>query len=49
MVIAAADDDDVLAAVLDLPVAVRLHPGQVAGVKPAAVEGLVGGRREFFR
>ena len=36
----AAGDDDVLAAVLDLHVAVRVHHGQVAGVEPAAAEGL---------
>jgi hypothetical protein len=35
----AAADDDVLAAVLDLHVAVGLHHRQVAGVEPAAGEG----------
>jgi hypothetical protein len=44
----AAGDDDVLAAVLDLDVAVRVHDRQVAGVEPAAREGLLG-RLGFFR
>jgi hypothetical protein len=41
----AAGDDHVLAAVLDLHVAVGLHHGQVAGVEPAALEGIARGRR----
>ena len=38
----AARNDDVLGAVLDLDVAVRLHDGEVAGVVPAAAEGVCG-------
>ena len=40
----AAGDDDVLAAVLDLDVAVGLHHREVAGVEPAAAERLLGRR-----
>ena len=40
----AAGDDDVLRAVLDLDVAVRVPHRQVAGVEPAAAERLLGGR-----
>ena len=39
----AAGDDDVLAAVLDADVAVGRHHAQVAGVEPAAGEGVFGG------
>ncbi len=39
----AAADDDVLAAILDLHIAVGLGDGEVTGVEPAAVEGLRGG------
>src|SRR5687767_1090155 len=35
----AAGDDDVLGAVLDLHVAVRVHHREVAGMEPAAGEG----------
>src|SRR6266481_1183938 len=41
----AARDDDVLLAVAQLDVAVGVHDGHVAGVQPAAAEGLDGGRR----
>src|SRR6185436_169470 len=37
----AAGDDDVLGAVADLDVAVRMHHREVAGVEPAAGECLV--------
>ncbi len=40
----AARDDDVLGAILDLDIAVRVHDREVAGVEPAAVEALLGGR-----
>ena len=39
----AAGDDDVLGAVLELNIAVLMHHAEVAGMKPAAVEGGVGG------
>ena len=39
----AARDDDVLGAVLDLDVAVLVHHAEIAGVKPAALEGGCGG------
>jgi hypothetical protein len=44
----AARDDDVLGAVLELDVAVGVHDAEVAGMEPAAGEGLVGGL-PFFR
>src|SRR5499426_2509264 len=39
-----AGDDDVLGAVLELDVPVRMHHPEVAGMKPPAGEGLVGRR-----
>ena len=42
-----AGNNDVLAAILDLDVAVRVHHGKVACVKPAACKGLFGCRRIF--
>src|SRR3546814_2547453 len=38
----AAGDNDVLRAVLERDIAVRVHDAQVAGVEPAAGEGRVG-------
>ena len=35
----AAGNDDVLGAVLELDIAVRMHHAQIAGMKPAALEG----------
>src|SRR5262249_14502751 len=40
--ILATRNDDVLGAVLELDVAVRMHDAEVAGVEPAAREGLFG-------
>ena len=39
----AARNDDVLGAVLELDVAVGMHDAEIAGMEPAAGEGLVGG------
>ena len=43
----AARDDDVLRAVLDLDITVGMHDREIAGVKPAAGERLIGSRGIF--